>query len=58
MTELYTKLIAHLRAERGQTMAEYAIVLAVITVGIIVALTALGTGISDALDGVTSKLSP
>jgi Flp pilus assembly pilin Flp len=42
--------------ESGQTMAEYAVVLAVITIGIVVALTALGTGIRSTLGNVTSKL--
>ncbi len=42
--------------QEGQTMAEYGVVLAVITLGIIVALTALSTGISGALGRVTSKL--
>jgi len=46
------------RDEEGQTMAEYGVVLAVITVGIIVALTALGTGISGALNSVVDKLTP
>jgi pilus assembly protein Flp/PilA len=50
--------LAELRDEEGQTMAEYGVVLAVITVGIIVALTALGTGISGALDSVVDKLTP
>jgi Flp pilus assembly pilin Flp len=48
--------VAELRSEEGQTMAEYGVVLAVITVGIIVALTALSVGISDALDAVTGML--
>ena len=39
--------------EEGQTMAEYAVVLAVITVVIVAALTALSGGIGDALDKVT-----
>lgn len=42
--------------EEGQTMAEYGVVLAVITVGIIVALVALSGGISEALDKVTSLI--
>ena len=42
--------------ERGQTMAEYAVVLAVIAIGILVALTALSGGISTSLGKVTSKL--
>jgi Flp pilus assembly pilin Flp len=44
------------RDEEGQTMAEYGVVLAVITIGIVVALTALAGGINGALSSVTSKL--
>jgi Flp pilus assembly pilin Flp len=44
------------RDEEGQTMAEYAVVLAVITVVVIAALTALSGGISNALGQVTSVL--
>lgn len=42
--------------EKGQTMAEYAIVLAVITVAIIATLGFLAGGINKALSSVTSKL--
>ncbi|MBC7461999.1 MAG: Flp family type IVb pilin [Thermoleophilia bacterium] len=42
--------------EEGQTMAEYAVVLAVITVVIIVALTALSGGIKGAFEKVTKVL--
>jgi Flp pilus assembly pilin Flp len=42
--------------EKGQTMAEYGVVLAVITLGIVVALTALSGGINGALGRVTSRL--
>jgi Flp pilus assembly pilin Flp len=45
-----------LREERGQTMAEYGVVLAVITIGVVIALTALAGGITNALDLVKSKL--
>jgi Flp pilus assembly pilin Flp len=45
------------RDEEGQTMAEYAVVLAVITVVIIAALTALSGGISNALGQVTDVLT-
>lgn len=43
-------------SEEGQTMAEYAVVLAVITVVIITALTALSGGIEGALGKVTDVL--
>ena len=44
------------KREEGQTMAEYGVVLAVITIGIVVALTALAGGINGALTKVTGKL--
>ena len=50
--------LAELRDEEGQTMAEYGVVLAVITLGIVVALTALSTGIRGALMGVVGELTP
>lgn len=45
-----------LRREAGQTMAEYAVILAVITLVVIVAITALSGGIGGALDKVTDLL--
>jgi Flp pilus assembly pilin Flp len=42
--------------EEGQTMAEYGVVLAVITLGIVVTLTALSGGINGALTKVTNFL--
>ena len=42
--------------ERGQTMAEYAIVLAVISIAIIGAIGLLGTNIKTALSPVASKV--
>jgi Flp pilus assembly pilin Flp len=56
MTDLYRWLQDRLSAERGQTMAEYAVVLAVITVVIVGALTLLAGGIGDALTAVTGIL--
>jgi Flp pilus assembly pilin Flp len=41
------------REEDGQTMAEYAVVLAVITLLVVVALTSLSDAIVAALDKVT-----
>jgi Flp pilus assembly pilin Flp len=56
MLELYTKLQARIAREEGQTMAEYAVVLAVITIGIFVALGILSGAISGALSTVSSNL--
>ena len=44
------------REEQGQTMAEYGVVLGVITVLCIVAFTALSGAISGAIDAVTAIL--
>lgn len=53
ITQLYVRLTA---SDRGQTMAEYAVVLAVIAIGIFVALGALGGSIRGALGKVTSNI--
>ena len=50
------ELFASLRKEDGQTMAEYAVILSVITLLVIGAITALSGGISGALDAVTGIL--
>ena len=50
--------LATLRNEEGQTMAEYGVVLAVITLGIIAALTALSGGIRAALYDVVTAVTP
>jgi Flp pilus assembly pilin Flp len=44
------------RRENGQTMAEYAIVLAVISIGVILALTLLGGNIKASLSNIASKV--
>ena len=56
MLELYTKLQARLAQEDGQTMAEYAVVLAVIAIGIFLALGLLSGSISNALNKVTAQI--
>jgi Flp pilus assembly pilin Flp len=54
---LFQSLFADLRQrESGQTMAEYAIVLAVIAVVLVAALTYLSGGIRGTLSKVTSDL--
>lgn len=42
--------------EAGQTMAEYAVVLGVITIAVVVALTFLSTTITNLLSSVVSKM--
>jgi len=52
----FTVVRAYAQRQEGQTMAEYGVVLAVITLGVIVALTALAAAITGRLGGITSKL--
>jgi Flp pilus assembly pilin Flp len=44
------------REETGQTMAEYGVVLAVITLGVVIALGLLSGDISTAINNVRAKL--
>jgi Flp pilus assembly pilin Flp len=46
------------REEDGQTMAEYGVVLAVITVGVVLVLVTLSTSIKSAFNGVITALKP
>jgi Flp pilus assembly pilin Flp len=55
-TYLETLFLGLRNRENGQTMAEYAVVLAVITVAIVATLILLAGGISKSLSSVTAKL--
>jgi Flp pilus assembly pilin Flp len=50
------RIRAYWKREEGQTMAEYGVVLAVITIAAIVAFTALSGGITNAINNVTAVL--
>jgi Flp pilus assembly pilin Flp len=56
MTDLYFYLRGLVDRERGQTMAEYAVVLAVITVAVVGALIAFSGQITTAINSVGSRL--
>ncbi len=56
MTSFFTYLQALRTREEGQTMAEYGVVLAVITLGVVLALGILSGAISDAINSVVSFL--
>jgi Flp pilus assembly pilin Flp len=56
MSSFFQSLAVLTRREEGQTMAEYGVVLAVVTLAIVVALAALSGAISAALDAVTAIL--
>jgi Flp pilus assembly pilin Flp len=55
-SDVFQLIRAHWRKEEGQTMAEYGVVLAVITVGAVLAFTALSGGISGAINRVITFL--
>ena len=52
----WTNFVAPLRCESGQTMAEYAVVLGVITIAVVVTLGLLSTAISSTLNNVIASL--
>jgi Flp pilus assembly pilin Flp len=56
MLEYHTWLRARLAQQDGQTMAEYAVVLAVIAIGIFAALGFLSGAIGSALGSVTGDI--
>jgi Flp pilus assembly pilin Flp len=49
-------LVLAAREEAGQTMAEYAVVLGVITIAVVVTLGLLSTKISDLLNSVIASM--
>ena len=53
-SDLVELLKAARKREEGQTMAEYAVVLAVTTIAVAAAITALSGGISGAVNNVTT----
>lgn len=53
---MFKSIVALSKREDGQTMAEYGVVLAVITLAIVVALAALSGAISTAINAVTGIL--
>ena len=55
--ELIELLRTELSREEGQTMAEYGVVLAVITVGVVAAIGLLAVAIAGKLGSVTSILT-
>lgn len=56
LTHLFTYLRARVAREEGQTMAEYGVVLAVITLVVVVAITTLSGNIKNAIDSVSAIL--
>ncbi len=56
MRNILARLDALLRRDSGQTMAEYAVVLAVIAIAVFAALGMLAGSINGALDTITAQI--
>lgn len=56
---LFRSLLGRLRREQGQTFVEYALILAVVVVGVLLAVTwgGLGDAIQAAIDAVTGAIA-
>ena len=53
LTRLYCGVVAHLKSERGTTAVEYAVMVALVAAGLILAVTVL----RDAIIGVLGRVS-
>jgi len=56
LSDYFALLSVARRRQEGQTMAEYAVVLGVITLAVVGVFTALSGGISGAISNVTSTI--
>jgi Flp pilus assembly pilin Flp len=57
LNSLFVRAITRVhREERGQALTEYALVLGVIVVGVIVSMTALKTGIASKISSVVTSI--
>ena len=56
LDDLFIQIAARLQSRKGQSMAEYAIILSLVAVACIAAVTLLGGGIQGTLGKVTAKL--
>lgn len=57
--KLYARLVTTFTSdEEGQTMAEYGVVLALITLAVVATLLVLGTTIDDKLKAVVKAMTP
>ena len=50
------KLMAKMQNEEGQGLVEYALIIVLVSIAVIVALTALGTNVSSVFDKIVTKL--
>ena len=51
------RLVKWFRREEGQSMVEYALIIALVAIALVTALTAFSGGINGVLNSITSNLS-
>jgi pilus assembly protein Flp/PilA len=56
INDFVLRLVARFQSEKGQALAEYGLILALIAVVCLVALTALGVAVSGNMDKVVAKM--
>ena len=54
---LNNTVLAHLDSEEGQGLAEYALIIVLVAIAVVIALTSLGTNISGTFDRIVTSLS-
>ena len=54
---LNNTVLAHLDSEEGQGLAEYALIIVLVAIAVVVALTSLGTNIYGTFDRIVTSLS-
>ena len=57
MNRFLTRMWLAMRSEKGQSLVEYALILALVAIVVIAALTLLGTATEDVMDGVSDQLN-
>ena len=57
MRSFMWKVWLALKSQKGQSLVEYALILALVAIVVITALTALGGGAKDAMENVSNTIS-
>ena len=53
---MWDAVISRFREEEGQSLVEYALIIALVAIVLVAGLTALGTGINNTINNLTSSL--
>jgi len=53
---MFKKLMAKMQKEEGQGLVEYALIIVLVSIAVIVALTALGTSVSTVFSTIVTSL--